>query len=84
MEFESGLQRRAFRSIMESIQRMTHESSPLVTLAQQGAETANYVIVERWVGNPQGEPYVGKQSHDRAKRARSEPAASNAGVRSQP
>jgi hypothetical protein len=61
MEFESGLQRCAFRSIMESIQRMTHEGSPLVALAQQGVETANYVIVERWVDNPRGEPYVGNR-----------------------
>jgi hypothetical protein len=46
---------------MESIQRMTHEGSPLVALAQQGVETANYVIVERWVDNPRGEPYVGNR-----------------------
>jgi hypothetical protein len=32
--------------IKESIQRMAHEGSPLVALAHQGAEAANYVIAE--------------------------------------
>jgi hypothetical protein len=32
------------RTIMESIQCMAPEGSLLVTLAQQGAEAANYVI----------------------------------------
>jgi hypothetical protein len=34
------------QTIMELIQRMTPEDSPLVSLAQQGAEAANYVIAE--------------------------------------
>jgi hypothetical protein len=46
---------------MESIQRITPEGSPLVALAQQGAEAANYVIQERLVGNPLGEPFVGNR-----------------------
>jgi hypothetical protein len=52
---------------MESIQRMTPEGSPLVVLAQQGVEVANYVIAERSVDSPRGEPFVGNQSHDQAK-----------------
>jgi hypothetical protein len=32
------------QTIKESIQRMTPEGSPLVALAQQGAEAANFVI----------------------------------------
>jgi hypothetical protein len=32
------------KTIMESIQRMTPEGSPLVALAQQGAEVANFVV----------------------------------------
>jgi hypothetical protein len=38
---------------------MTPEGSPLVALAQQGAEAANYVIAERSDDNPRGEPSVG-------------------------
>jgi hypothetical protein len=34
------------QTIMESIQCMNPEGSPLVALAQQGAEAANYAIVE--------------------------------------
>jgi hypothetical protein len=36
---------------MKSIQRMASEGSPLVALAQQGAETVNYVIAEQSAGN---------------------------------
>jgi hypothetical protein len=49
------------QTIMESIQCMTPEGSPLVTLAQQRAEVANYVIVERSADNPQGEPSIGNR-----------------------
>jgi hypothetical protein len=34
------------QTIMESIQRMALEGSPLVALAQQGDEVANFVIAE--------------------------------------
>jgi hypothetical protein len=34
------------QTIMESIQRMAHEGSPLITLAQQGAEVANVIIAQ--------------------------------------
>jgi hypothetical protein len=33
-------------TIMESIQRMSPKGSPLIALAQQGAEAANYIIAE--------------------------------------
>jgi hypothetical protein len=46
------------QTIMESIQCMTPEGSPLVAMAQQGADAANYVIVERSANNPRGEPFV--------------------------
>jgi hypothetical protein len=44
---------------MESIQRMTPEDSPLVALAQQGAEVANVVVMLRSADNPRGEPSIG-------------------------
>jgi hypothetical protein len=40
------------QTIMESIPRMELEGSPLVALAQQGADVANLVIVEKSAGNP--------------------------------
>jgi hypothetical protein len=40
------------QTIMESIQRMALEGSPLVALAHQEAEAANYVIAQRSAGNP--------------------------------
>jgi hypothetical protein len=46
------------QTIMEIIQRMPPEGSPLIALAQQGDEVANYVIAERSAGNPQREPSV--------------------------
>jgi hypothetical protein len=64
------------QTIMKSIQHMTLESSPLVALAQQGAEATNYVITEWSTDNPRGEPSIGNRSHNRAKRARSEIASS--------
>jgi hypothetical protein len=65
-----------FQTIMESIQRMIPEGSPLVALAQQGAEVANVIVVQRSTGNPRGEPSVGNRSNDRGKRARSEATSS--------
>jgi hypothetical protein len=46
------------QTIMESIQCMAAEGSPLVTLAEQGAEAANFIIAERSTGNPRGEPSI--------------------------
>jgi hypothetical protein len=43
---------------------MALEGSPLVALAQQGAEAANYVIVQRSADNPRGELSVGNRSND--------------------
>jgi hypothetical protein len=55
---------------MESIQRMTPEGSPLLALAQQGAEAASHVIAaERLAGNHRGEPSIDNQSDGRAKHA---------------
>jgi hypothetical protein len=51
-------------------------SSLLVALAQQGAETVNYITAQRSIDNPRGEPSVDNRSNDRAKQARSEEASS--------
>jgi hypothetical protein len=58
---------------------MAPRGSPLVALAKQGAEAVNFIIAQRSAGNPRGEHFVGNQSNDRAKRARSEAAASVSG-----
>jgi hypothetical protein len=60
---------------------MAPEVSPLVALAQQGAEVANFIIAERSVGNPRGEPSVDNRSNDQVKRARSEAASLASGSR---
>jgi hypothetical protein len=67
------------QTIMESIQWMAPEGSPLVALAQQGAEAVNFVITQRSADNPRGELFVGNRSNDQAKRARSEEVASASG-----
>jgi hypothetical protein len=46
------------QTIMESIQRMAPEGSPLIALAQQGDEVANVVVAQRSTGNPRGESSV--------------------------
>jgi hypothetical protein len=53
---------------MESIQRMAPKSSPLVALAQQGAEVVNVVLAQRSTDNPRGEPSVINQSNDQGKK----------------
>jgi hypothetical protein len=50
--------------IMETIQRMAPNGSPLALLAQQGAEAVNLIVAEKSVGVPQGEPSAGH--NDRA------------------
>jgi hypothetical protein len=56
--------------IMELIQRMAPEGSPLFALAQQGAKAANHVITaDRSTCNHRREPFVGNHSDDRAKHA---------------
>jgi hypothetical protein len=66
------------QTIMESIQRMAPEGSPLIPLAQQGAEMVNLIVAERSVDNHRREPSVG---NDRARRAQSEAASSASGNR---
>jgi hypothetical protein len=41
-----------FQTIMESIQWITPEGSPLVALAQEEAEAVNFIIAQRLTGNP--------------------------------
>jgi hypothetical protein len=61
------------QAIMETIQRMAPDGSPLALLAQQGAEAVNLVVAEKSTGVPQREPSRGH--NDRARRARSEVAS---------
>jgi hypothetical protein len=44
------------QAIMETIQQMAPDGSPLALLAQQGAEAANLVIAEKSTGVPRREP----------------------------
>jgi hypothetical protein len=60
--------------IMETIQRMAPDGSPLALLAQQGVEAVNLVVAEKSAGVPRGEPSAG--CNYRAGRARSEAASS--------
>jgi hypothetical protein len=69
------------QTIMESIKRMAHEGSPLVALAQHGAEAVNFFIAQRSTDNPRAKPSVGNRSNDRTKRARSEATTSASGNR---
>jgi hypothetical protein len=69
------------QAIMETIQRMTPNDSPLAVLAQQGAEAANLVVVEKSVGAPRREPSAGDSNQVR--HARSE-AVSSASPNCQP
>jgi hypothetical protein len=62
------------QAIIETIQRMAPDGSPLALVAQQGAETANLVVAEKSTGVPRIEPSGGH--NDRARRARSEVASS--------
>jgi hypothetical protein len=62
------------QAIIETIQCMVPDGSPLVVLAQQGIETVNLVVVEKLVGVPRREPSV--NDNDRARCARSEAALS--------
>jgi hypothetical protein len=58
------------QAIMETIQRMTLDDSPLAVLAQKGAEATNLVVVEKSVVIPRRKPSVG--DNDRARHALSE------------
>jgi hypothetical protein len=59
---------------MDTIQCMTPDGSPLVLLAQEGAEAVNLVVAEKSAGVPQGELSVGR--NDRAGCAQSQAASS--------
>jgi hypothetical protein len=62
------------QAIMETIQRMTPDGSPLALLAQQEAEAANLVVAEKSTSVSRREP--SGDHNDRARRARSEVASS--------
>jgi hypothetical protein len=53
------------QTIMETIQRMALDGSPLDVLAQQGAEAVNLIVAERSASVPQKEPSGGH--NDRAR-----------------
>jgi hypothetical protein len=68
------------QTILESIQCMTHQDSPVATLVQQGAEAVVQITVaELSITNQQGKPSIGNRSDDWGKRARSEEASSISG-----
>jgi hypothetical protein len=62
------------QAIMETIQCMAPDDSPLAVLAQQGAETRNLIIAEKSVGGPQREPCT--NDNNRARHVQSEAASS--------
>jgi hypothetical protein len=47
------------QAIMETIQRMTPDGSPLALLTQQGAEAVNLIVAEKSASGPQREPSAG-------------------------
>jgi hypothetical protein len=51
--------------ILELIQRMAPEGSPLIALAQHGAEAANLAVAERSADNPPREPSIGNKDQAR-------------------
>jgi hypothetical protein len=62
------------QAIMETIQHMPPNGSPLALLAQQGAEAVNLIVVEKSASESRREPSTGH--NNRARRARSEAASS--------
>jgi hypothetical protein len=68
------------QTIMELIQRLAPQDSPLVALAQQRAEAVVQIAAAKpSMANRCGEPPVGNRSDDRANHARSEEASSASG-----
>jgi hypothetical protein len=55
------------QAIMETIQGMAPDGSPLAALAQQRAEAVNLIVVEKSADVPRREPFAG--NNDRARRA---------------
>jgi hypothetical protein len=62
------------QAVLETIQRMAPDSSPLTLMAQQEDEAANLVVAEKSAGIPRKEQSAGH--NDRARSARSEAASS--------
>jgi hypothetical protein len=58
------------QAIIETIQRMTPDDSPLALLAQQGVEAKNLIVAEKSASGLRRESSAGH--NDRARRARSE------------
>jgi hypothetical protein len=57
------------QAIMETIQHMTPDGSPLALLAQQGAEAVNLIVAEKSASVPRREPSAGRNDqtrHDRS------------------
>jgi hypothetical protein len=61
-------------AIMETIQRMAPDGSPLVVLARQRAEAVNLIVPAKSTDVPWREPSIG--GNDRTRHARSEAASS--------
>jgi hypothetical protein len=55
------------QAIMETIQGMAPDGSPLAALAQQRAEAVNLIVVEKSADVPRREPFAG--NNDRVRRA---------------
>jgi hypothetical protein len=55
------------QAIMETIQHMAPDGSPLALLAQQGSEAVNLIVAKKSAGVPWGEPSAGH--NNRARRA---------------
>jgi hypothetical protein len=53
------------QAIMETIQRMAPNGSPLALLPQQGVEAANIIVAEKLAGVPRGEPSAGHNNRAR-------------------
>jgi hypothetical protein len=62
------------QAIMETIQCMTPDGSPLALLAWQGAEASNLIVAEKSASGPRREPSAGH--NDQARHAQSEAASS--------
>jgi hypothetical protein len=62
------------QAIMDTIQCMAPDGSPLALLAQQEAEATNLVVVEKLASGPRREPSAGH--NDQVRRARSEATSS--------
>jgi hypothetical protein len=62
------------QAIMETIQHIAPDGSPLELLAQQGAEAANLIVAEKSASIPRGEQSASR--NNRARHVRNEAASS--------